>query len=92
MLPNESIMLEYTEIPEFGESPLNPFEQEKKMTSSELSQMLKEKLNLERSADTIRDWMQKGCRGVRLEHIPAGGVLMSSYEAVQRFFAERSVK
>ena len=35
---------------------------------------------------TIYQWMQNGCRGIRLECILIGGTRCTSLEAVQRFF------
>jgi len=39
---------------------------------------------------TIYNWASKGKRGVVLETVPLGGVLVTSREALQRFFARLS--
>jgi len=36
---------------------------------------------------TLYRWVLKGMRGVRLEALPMGGMLYTSVEALQRFFA-----
>ena len=36
---------------------------------------------------TIWRWINRGVRGIRLEHLEIGGVTMTSREALSRFFA-----
>lgn len=61
------------------------FDQEEKLTPAELSRLLKERKNLDRSEATVRDWMKNGVRGIQLEYVAAGGTNMSSWEAMERF-------
>jgi hypothetical protein len=39
---------------------------------------------------TIYNWASRGKRGVVLETVPVGGVLVTTKEAIQRFFARLS--
>jgi hypothetical protein len=40
---------------------------------------------------TIRNWATRGKRGVVLEAVPIGGILVTTQEAIQRFFARLAV-
>ena len=37
---------------------------------------------------TICRWIQRGCRGRRLDSVRVGGIRFTSWEALNRFFAE----
>lgn len=58
-------------------------------SAAELARLLKKK-NIERSENTVRNWMRLGRKRrkkyIKLESISIGGQLCSSMEAVQRFF------
>ena len=41
---------------------------------------------------TVWKWAKKGVKGIVLETIPIGGILMTSEEALTRFTADRSGK
>ncbi len=40
---------------------------------------------------TIRNWSTRGKRGVVLETVPVGGILVTTRQALQRFFARLAV-
>ncbi len=54
----------------------------------ELSGIIRQRMKLVRHHKTIREWMHKGVKGVKLEKVNIGGEICSSIEAVKRFFVE----
>ena len=63
-------------------------EKEHPYSAAELSRLLAEKKNVQRSESCINNWIRRGTRGVKLESIIIGGQRCSTIEAYERFIEE----
>lgn len=65
---------------------------ERLLSLTELPDHLPKRRGKKINISTIYRWAQRGCRGKRLETCTIGGIRYTSFEALNRFFADKQAE